>query len=142
VTVPQPYQPHPYQQPREGFVITTQYFPLSWLFATVNPVLTVNGWPVRTGPWGRNVVPASPGEYLLHVHTPYFLPKQLGPADYRAVLPPGQWIELEYKAPLWSFSKGSVGPPPQSYKGVVPTVALIGGCLALIALMMILSVAF
>ena len=114
---------------------------MSFQFAAVNPALTLNGWPVPTSFWGRNVVPVPPGEYQLHLHTPYFFPKKLGPADYRAVLQPGQWIELEYKAPLWNFSKGSLGPPPQGYKGVAPTVALIGGCVVLVALMMILSLA-
>jgi hypothetical protein len=89
--------------------------------------------------WGRNVVPAPPGPYGIHIHLPYVMPRKMGQADYDAVVAPGQWVDLEYKPPLWSFSKGSLGPPPQSYRGVWPTVVLVGGCLVFIALMIILS---
>ncbi len=39
-------------------------------------------------------------------------------------------VELEYKAPVWTFSPGSLGPPPQTYNGqtamiVVTIVALV-----------------
>jgi hypothetical protein len=33
---------------------------------------------------------------------------------------------LEYKAPLFTFSRGSLGPPPQRYNGLVPTIAIFG----------------
>lgn len=133
--------PHPYQQPREGLVIDVTSPPvlLSWA-GLITPVISVNGWPVPTSTQGRNTVPAPPGPYRVHVHLPYMLPKQMGPADYDAVVQPGQWVHLEYKPPLWSFSRGSLGAPPQSYNGLVPMVAVIGGSLLVLLLMMIVAV--
>jgi hypothetical protein len=40
------------------------------------------------------------------------------------VVNPGQWVELEYKAPLFTFSRGSLGPPPQSYNGIGVMIAI------------------
>lgn len=119
-----------YPQPREGIVVDTQYMPLSWMFALVKPKIIVNGMQMPTAGWGRTAVPAPPGQYHVHVHVPYFLPSRVGPADYVAVVQPGQWVELEYKAPIWTFSPGSLGPPPQRYNGrtamvVVSVVAVV-----------------
>jgi hypothetical protein len=36
--------PQPYYAPREGIAVTSQYFVLSWLFATVKPKIFVNGY--------------------------------------------------------------------------------------------------
>ena len=54
-----------------------------------------------------------------------FLPPKLGPADTTADVRPGQAAELEYKAPLWSFSAGSLGVGPQKYNGVGITIAIV-----------------
>jgi hypothetical protein len=56
---------------------------------------------------------------------PYFLPPKLGPADATADVQPGQVAELEYKAPLWSFSAGSLGVGPPKYNGVGITIAIV-----------------
>jgi len=48
-----------------------------------------------------------------------------GPADYTGSVAPGQLVELEYKAPLFTFSRGSLGPPPQRYTGVAATIAVL-----------------
>ena len=37
----------------------------------------------------------------------------------------GQLVELEYKAPLFTFTRGSLGPPPQRYTGVAATIAVV-----------------
>jgi hypothetical protein len=47
-----------------------------------------------------------------------------GPADYTVAVVPGQLVELVYKAPLFTFSRGSLGPPPQRYTGVAATIAV------------------
>ena len=52
------------------------------------------------------MLPLAPGQYHVHVHTPYFFPQRVGPADYAAIVYPGQFVELEYKAPLFTFSRG------------------------------------
>lgn len=56
---------------------------------------------------------------------PYFLPPKLGPADTTVDVSPGQVTELEYKAPLWAFSAGSLGVGPQKYNGVGITLAIV-----------------
>lgn len=126
---PQYGQQYP-QQPREGIAVTTAYSPLTWMFALVKPKVIVNGYEVPSVGWGRTVVPTPPGQYHVHVHTPYFVPSRVGPADYTVMVAPGQWVELEYKAPAWTFSAGSLGPPPQTVNGqtvvvVVTVVALV-----------------
>jgi hypothetical protein len=120
------YGPQPYYAPREGIAITTQYPVLAWLFATVKPKIFVNGYEMPVWGWGRAVLPLAPGQYHVHVHTPYFFPNRVGPADYTTVVNAGQVVELEYKAPLFTFSRGSLGPPPQRYNGLVPTIAIFG----------------
>ena len=104
----------------------------------LTPVITINGAPLPTAAQGRNVVPAPPGPYRIHVHLPYFLPPKLGPAEVDAYVAPGQWSVVEYKPPLWSFSKGSLGPPPQRFNGLVPMLAVIGVSVAFIVLMFVL----
>jgi hypothetical protein len=142
---PQPpqYAPQPQPQygyyPREGIVVTAQYMPLAWMYAMVKPRIIVNGREMPTHGWGRTVVPAPPGQYHVHVHTPYFLPSRVGSADHAVVVQPGQWVELEYKVPVWTFSPGSLGPPPQTYNGktammVVSIVAVVLVFAAMLAL--------
>jgi hypothetical protein len=54
----------------------------------------------------------------VRVYTPYLLPPRVGPADVVVDVPPGQNVQVEYKAPLVVWSKGSLGPPPQKYNGI------------------------
>lgn len=125
MTEPRP-EPVP---PGEGLLITlkTPPLPVSWA-RLAPPVITVNGWPVPTPNKGRNIVPAAPGRYLV--------PSQMGPAEHDAEVVAGQWTDLEYKPPLWTLGRGSLGPPPQRYNGLVPialvlAVSMIVGVLTL-----------
>ena len=140
---PQPYQPYQQQPPQapEGLVIDVKSPPilLSWA-GMITPVITVNNWPLPTSTQGRNALPVPPGQYRVHVHLPYFLPKQMGPADYDVAVHPGQWVHVEYKPPLWSFSKGSLGPPPQSMNGLIPMLAVIAIPFVFFLLMMLIAV--
>jgi hypothetical protein len=139
MTNPQPYGQPQYGPPPQGVALTTQYFALSWLFATVKPKVFLNGYEIAVWGWGRIVVPLAPGRYHLHVYTPYFFPPRVGPADYTFDVYPGHLVELEYRTPLWAFSSGSLGPPPQRYKGMVPiavffAVLLVGVVVAMVVL--------
>jgi hypothetical protein len=98
---------------------------LAWLFFFMKPKIFVDGHESPPAAWGRTVLPARPGQHQVHVYTPYFLPSRVGPADATADVWPGQVTELEYKAPLWSFSPGSLGVGPQKYNGVGITIAVI-----------------
>jgi len=117
-----------------AIALTLRYFPLAFIFGLITPVVTVNGRSVRMG-WGsRTVIPVEPGQHQVHVHAPYFLPSRIGPADLVVPVQPGQTVELEYKAPLWSFSPGSLGAPPQSYNGRTAMIALMALLAALVGL--------
>jgi hypothetical protein len=136
---PQYGQPQ-YGQPSEGIAITTHFFPLAWLFFFIKPKIFVDGQESPQANWGRNVVPARPGQHHVHVYTPYFLPSRVGPADALADVRPGQLAELEYKAPVWSFSPGALGIGPQKYNGVGITIAIVAIPFAIILLFVLLSV--
>jgi len=136
------YGYQPYQAPREGIAITTRFSPLMWLFATVTPKIFVNGYQMPVAGWGPVVFPLAPGQYQVHVHTPYFFPQRVGPADYAAIAYPGQFIELEYKAALLTFSRGSLGPPPQRYDGMAVMIGVMAAAgLLIFAMAAIVAVA-
>lgn len=135
---PQHYAPQP--QVTEGIAITTQYMPLAFMMAMFKPKILVDGYEGPPAMWGRNVVPARPGQHRVHVHVPYWLPPQIGPADTLVEVYPGQLIELEYKAPVWSFSAGSLGASPQNYNGVGVTLAVMAAAVVLPLLFMIMMV--
>jgi hypothetical protein len=140
-----PQQPYGWPQPSapsEGIAVTTHFFPLSFLLAFFKPKIVVDGYELP-GTWGRNVVPAPPGQHHVHVHTPYYLPQRMGPADAVVNVHPGRLTELEYKAPLWSFSPGSLGQGPQQYNGVGITVAVavIPAAVVILVLLIIIVLA-
>jgi hypothetical protein len=110
--------------PGSAIALTTKFFPMAFFFFFVKPYVTVNGY-VVPAEWGRVIVPVPPGLHQVHVHTPYFLPPQVGPADLAVTVAPGQTVELEYKSPLITFSRGSLGPPPQKYNGMVAMIVLM-----------------
>ena len=136
---PQPQQ-SPYGQPGEGIAVDTQFFPLAWLLFFFKPKIAIDGQETTVAAWGRTVLPARPGQHQVHVHVPYFLPPKLGPADTTADVRPGQVAELEYKAPLFAFSPGSLGVGPQKYNGVGITIAIAAIPFAIIFLVILLSV--
>ena len=131
---------NPYGQPGEGIAVNTQFLPLAWLLYFFKPKIAVDGQEIPVAGWGRTVVPTRPGQHHMHVYVPYFLPSRLGPADATADVRPGLVAELEYKAPLWSFSAGSLGVGPQKYNGVGITIAVAAIPLALALLVIFISV--
>jgi hypothetical protein len=138
-----PYGQQPYYPPpREGIAITTGYAPLAWVYALIKPKIFLNGHEVPSWGWGRSVVPTRAGQYHVHVHVPYLLPSRMGPADFTAAVAPGQLVELEYKAPLFTFSRGSLGPPPQRYNGLGAVLAIMSAALVVMLTMGVLAVVF
>ena len=81
-------------QPGSAIALTARFLPLAFFFSFVKPVIEINGYRVPAV-WGRNMVPVPPGRHQVHVHTPYFLPSQVGPADVTVDVAPGQLVELE-----------------------------------------------
>ncbi|MGC4960922.1 hypothetical protein [Gordonia sp. DT101] len=139
---PQQYgDPQQYGAPQaaaQGIALTTEFFPLAWVFFFIKPSISVNGYELPRSPWGRTVVPMPPGQHHVHVHVPYLLPSRLGPADTVIPVHPNQVTEAEYKAPLWAFSRGSLGMGPQSYNGVGATIAIAAISFVLFLLVLVL----
>lgn len=133
-------QQSPYGQPGEGIAVDTQFFPLALLLFFFKPKIAVDGQEMTAPAWGRTVLPARPGQHHVHVHVPYFLPSKLGAADATVDVRPGQVAELEYKAPMWAFSPGSLGAGPQQYNGVGITIAIALIPIAVVFLMIFLFV--
>ena len=133
-------QSNPYGQPGAGIMVNTQFFPLAWVLFFVKPKIAVDGQEIPVSGWGRTHLPARPGQHHVHVHVPYFLPPKLGPADATADVRPGQVAELEYKAPLWSFSAGSLGVGQQKYNGVGITLAIVAIPFVLLFLVILLTI--
>jgi hypothetical protein len=133
-------QQHPYGPSVDGIVVNTQFFPLAWVLFFVKPKVLVDGQDIPVSGWGRTHVPARPGRHHVHVHVPYFLPPKMGPADATAEVRPGQPAELEYKAPMWAFSAGSLGVGPQKYNGVGITLAIVAIPFVLLFLVILLTI--
>jgi hypothetical protein len=120
--------------PSEGIAVTTRRIGLTlW---GPKPKIFVDGSEVPGVRWGRTVVPAGPGQHHVHVHIPYFLSSRgIGAADTNVQVPPGKLAELEYKAPAWTYSPGSLGVGPQPYNGVTTSIAVYVALAALWAIL-------
>ncbi|WP_218001746.1 hypothetical protein [Microtetraspora malaysiensis] len=114
---------------------------LGFMMAVLTPKIMLNGHQML-GRWGRNIIPLPPGQYHLHLHLPYLLPPQMGPADLMIWLQPGMTLELEYRAPMWAYSRGALGPAPQPWNGKGAAIALsaiAGGMLALLLALVVFA---
>jgi hypothetical protein len=130
----------PYYPPVEGIGITFRCSSVDGNFYDLfKPKIFVDGVEIPVQGWGHADLLVPAGRHDVHVYTKYWFPSEAGLADYTVEVPSGQFVELEYRAPLFKWSRGSLGPPPQRYQGVWPLVALIGGGLLFIALMLLLS---
>lgn len=108
----------------DGIALTAKFFPLAFILLLFKPFVTINGQQYQV-PWSqRQLIQLPPGQYNVHVHTPYLGIFDIGKADLAVNVGGGQPVELEYRAPLFMFSAGSLGTPPQKYNGVLPTILL------------------
>lgn len=133
----QQYGQPPGNGPSDGqpaIVVNTMYMWMAFMLSFFKPKIFVNGQEIPAV-WGRNVIPVQPGQHHVHVHVPYFLPPKIGPADATVPVHPGQPpVELEYRAPVFAFVNGSLGPPPQQYNGMGVQVGLLVGIFVLFCL--------
>ena len=109
-----------------AIALNTKFFPLAFFFLFTKPKVTIDGFELPQSSWGRQTIPVTPGRHQVDIHTPYFLPPRVGPASAIVDVPPGQAVELEYRAPVWGFSAGSLGSPPQTYNGLWIYWVLLG----------------
>jgi len=79
----------------------------------------------------------------VHIHTPYLMPVRMGPADLTVTVQPGQVLELEYRAPVITFSPGKLGAMVKEYRQqrfyAVPGAIVVGVAPALFCLASVLS---
>jgi hypothetical protein len=116
----------------DGIALTAKFFPLAFILLFFKPFVTINGQQYQVAWNQRTPIQLPPGQYSVHVHTPYLGIFDIGKADLAVNVGGGQPVELEYRAPLFMFSAGSLGTPPQKYNGVLPTVLLMVVPLAIV----------
>lgn len=124
--------------PTEGFVVTTKKGFNSMLqgFFIPPPTIAVDCRELPSTTWGRNMIPARPGRHHVRVHVQHPLLGRFGLAELIAQVPPGRFVELEYKPPLF-WGQGLLGEGPQSQnvlKFVLIIAAIPLGILVLVFL--------
>lgn len=117
--------PQGFSPPAEGIALTAYFFPTTYMLAFFKPTILIDGYQVPGAGWRRRtLLPARPGRHRVHVHVPYWF-SHIGHAETVIDVYPGQWAELEYKAPAFAFGTGSLGTPPQRYNNVGMMIVLI-----------------
>lgn len=120
---------YPPQRGMGAIAITTEYSPLAHFAEGFSsgffmPKIFVDGHEAPSAGWGRTVLPVQPGQHRVHVQVRGRLQLAIGYANTLVDVDPGQVVELEYKAPIWGNSAGSLGPPGQSYNGLVALMVI------------------
>lgn len=111
-------QPIVERKPTGGvIVVDARFMALAFFLYIFTPSIALDDAPPAPGAWGERAFSVAPGRHRVHVYVPYFFPPRLGPADVAVDVQPGQIVRLEYRAPLVSWVKGSLGQPPQRYRG-------------------------
>jgi hypothetical protein len=116
-------------EPMAIIAIHTRY--LAWGLLTVavrqgrGPRIRIDGQEVRGAAWGDNEIPVAPGIHDVEVETRYLLPFYRGTAGMFVTVTGGGRVELEYCAPVVAFAAGSLGPPPQRFRGFGYAIGLI-----------------
>jgi hypothetical protein len=140
---PHPPAPHtPWPPGQAQLVLDVKRHWFGFALSMITPTIVLNGH--RTlGRWGRNVIPLPPGQYHLHVHLPYLLPSQIGPADLTIWLQPARALDVEYRAPLFAFSRGALGPAPQPWNGkgcLIALLAVPGATIAIVLILLVMAI--
>jgi len=105
----------------------------------LKPKIFLNGYEMPAWGWGRAVYPVPPASTTSTRICRIGFRAARAPAGYTVAVVPGQLVELEYKAPLFTFSRRSLGPPPQRYTGVAATTAVVVALLIFIAWILLLA---
>lgn len=112
-------------------VVDCSYSRLMWNLRFAHPVITVNGRAIKVH-WGRVPLDLPPGWHHLGVGYHYGL--RVGTAWTRVPVRVGAETVLYYRAPMYWFIPGALGPVPQPAPG--RTVALIATVAALVLVLM------
>jgi len=77
------------------------------------PRILIDGWQ-RPARWGVNTLSVPAGRHDVEV---FAMGNGSGRAATSVTVHPGRSTGLEYRAPFVRFSRGPLGPPPQSHNG-------------------------
>jgi ribosomal protein L7/L12 len=94
-----------------GFVVTTNYNPMAFLFALCTPIIEIDGEPYRTK-WGYNFFDRPPGKYNVKVYCKYLFYSQCGANDITINLDANEVIKIKFDMPLTVFSRGDIRMEP------------------------------
>ncbi|MDQ6910461.1 MAG: DUF2510 domain-containing protein [Actinomycetota bacterium] len=59
-------------------------------------------------PWGKNTFPVHPGRHRVRVSFKYLIPSDAGANEIDVDVPPGQTVQVRYRAPWLVFLKGKL----------------------------------
>lgn len=106
------------------------------LVSWVTPKLFIDGYPVPVK-YGENRVPVVEGSHVVHGHTNWMW--QYGNADLPVQVTRGQSTDVWYAAPLLTFMKGAIGPTKQRAPGLAALLAVCGGLVVLVVLVILVA---
>ncbi len=116
-------------EPSAIIAIHTRY--MAWGLLSValrqrrGPRIRVDGREVPGAVWGDNKIPVAAGRHDVEVQTRDRLPFSRGTAGMSVLAPDSGRVELEYCAPVVALVAGSLGPPPQRFRGYGYAFALL-----------------
>ncbi|CAM3346933.1 hypothetical protein [Stackebrandtia soli] len=122
---PQPGYPQYPDAGSTGWLrIDAKFFWMAWVLFFVKPVIIVNGQQMPNTQWGLNTLTLPAGTHHVLMYFPWLFPAQPGRVEQWITVHPGQATDVEYRAPIWVFSPGSLGPAPQPYNGLGLMIAI------------------
>lgn len=129
-----PPQPWP---PGAGVLIVQASYHRVAMFMMASPTLMLNGHPVGAR-WGQNAYLLPPGEH--HVEMSFRGLYRWGVAAAVVPVRSGQQTVVHYATPMTAFSRGVMGPTPQTSQGIGGFVALLGIPLGLALILMLVAI--
>ena len=92
---------------QSGVFITTQRFPLAWLFWTFKTDVSIDEETVVV-PWGTHFFNLAPGRHRIRIGFHYLWAKDMGADEIECEIERGATITLTYRSPFLVTSKGSI----------------------------------
>lgn len=111
----------------QGSVMTSSMIP---------PTVQLNGFPVRVK-YGENAIPVFAGPLHIDIHSQWM--RAYGQAALDCTVPPNQAVPVFYASPYHQFTTGSIGYSKVKRKGLGTLLAMVGGIVAVVVLISLLS---
>ena len=103
----------------------------------VSPLVTIDGYPAPAR-WGPNAYPVAPGRHSVRVWARYLF--DYGAAEQVVDIAPGQSVAVHYSTPMITFVRGRIGFGPQPRPGLAGLVAVLGGIVLLLVLVIVATI--